>query len=207
MKFRHVLAVASLFLAACAFTPHEVDVTAEAPKTPSTVGNGISVFLQVIDDRESQVVGQRGAGLVGADITAKQVVPVIEQELTLGLQAKGFTVLTKDQPNVIEIEARLRAFKFFIETGLFSGEENTDVAIALEAEDGRDDYDQVYRSNDEEGVFFVPGGDAIDAKLNAGLTQVLTLIMTDQDLIDFLVRKRPAQTSAVPADQIPNFGS
>ena len=107
----------AMMLSACAFTAHEVEITAKAPTGTSSVGAGIAVYLQVIDDRDSPVVGQRGAGMQGADITAPQLMPTLVRELTAGLEAKGFRVLSSDAGADVELEARMRAFKFFIETG------------------------------------------------------------------------------------------
>ncbi len=85
MKMRALAFVlSSILLTSCAFTPHEVAITAEAPSTPSSVGKGVTLALQVIDDRDLVVVGQRGAWSMGADITAKDIVPALERELKRG---------------------------------------------------------------------------------------------------------------------------
>jgi uncharacterized lipoprotein YajG len=156
-------------LSACAFTPHEVKMTASAPTETSTIGKGITLNVEVHDDRDSPVVGQRGAGMHGADITAPQVIPTLEREFKAGLEAKGFTVQLGSVGADAEIEARLRAFKFFIETGFFVGAENTSVVVAIEARKSGREYNRTYRVSDEEATMFVPEGASIDEKLNAPL--------------------------------------
>ncbi len=189
----------AMVLSACAFTPHDVAVNAQAPRTSSTVGQGVSLSLQVIDDRESTVVGQRGAGMQGADITANQVMSVLERELKAGFEAKGFRVGSADAEADIEVEARLRAFKFFIETGFFAGAENTSVVVAIEAEKLADDYDRTYRSSSEESTLVVPAGSSIDQKLNVSLSEVLRQIMSDARLMSFLSGRTvaPGEVAAV----------
>lgn len=181
-----------VLLSACAFTPHEVQLTASAPKNQSSVGQGVTLYLDVIDDRDSTVVGQRGGGMQGADITAARVMPTLERELKAGFEAKGFRVVSTKVGADAKVKARLRAFKFFLETGFFSGAENTSVVVALAAEKLGDDYDRTYRSSSETGTLFVPGGSSIDKKLNAALSRVLSEIMSDQKLMAFLARRPPS---------------
>ena len=180
------LVVMALGLSACAFTPHDVAVTAKAPTEQSTVGAGTNLFLEVIDDRESTVVGQRGVGLQGADITSNQIMSVLEQEIAAGFKAHGFNVVDSAGASDVEVEARLRAFKFFIESGFFSGAENTSVAIGVEGKRGTDDYDRVYRSSSEDTALVVPAAASIDEKLNASLQNVLSQMFADKKLMEFL---------------------
>ena len=178
--------VVVFLVSACTFTPHEVEISAKAPKTESAIGAGVTVALQVIDDRESTVVGQRGAGMLGADITVNDILSVLNTELTEGLEANGFKVTAPGSTADAELEVRLRAFKFFLESGFFTGAENTSVVVALEAEKKGTDFDQTYRSSREERTLFVPGGGSIDANLNAALTAILGQIVGDRDLLGFL---------------------
>ena len=181
--------LSALLLSACAFTPHLVAVTAQAPTEPSTIGQGITLYLEVIDDRDSPIVGQRGAGMRGADITAPQIISTLGRELKAGFEAKGFRVVSTNAGADAEVEARLRAFKFFIETGFFVGAENTSVVIAVEAKRSGDDYDRTYRSSSEDATMVVPGGSAIDVKLNAALSTVLDQIMSDKKLMGYIAQK------------------
>ena len=187
MRYCRIIPVLSAVgIAACAFTPHEVAVNASAPVEPSSIGAGRTIYLEVIDDRETEVVGQRGAGMQGADITASQVMPTLERELIAGFTAKGFSVSTTDRNADAEVEARLRASRFFLETGFFAGAKNTSVVVGIEADNGRDDYDRTYRSSSEDSTMVVPAGSDIDAHLNAAFTEVLRQIMADDALMEFL---------------------
>ena len=175
-------------VSACAYTPHDVEITAQAPKTKSTIGADVKVNLQVIDDRESQIVGQRGAGMIGADITAEDIMQVLAAELAVIFEANGFSVLVPGSNSDAEVEARLRAFKFFVETGFFTGAENASVVVAMEAEKNGKDFDRTYRSSSEHAVVFVPGETSINAKLNAALSEVLRQIANDQGFMNFLAQ-------------------
>ena len=173
---------------ACAFTPHEVSITAEPSTTPSSIGDGVSVAFKVVDDRDDLVVGQRGAGMQGADITANGIIPAIEKELKEGIEAKGFRIVSMGDAADADFEANLRAFKFFLETGFWTGAENTNVAIRVDAKKLDREFVGMYRSNSEERTLVVPDGEAIDTKLSAALSEVLTDILEDRELMKFLAQ-------------------
>ncbi len=103
--------LSALLLSACVITLHQVAVTAQAPTEPSTIGQGITLYLEVIDDRDSLIVGQRGSGglsgLKGADITAPQIISTLGRELKAGFEAKGFRVVSTNAGADAEVEARL----------------------------------------------------------------------------------------------------
>ena len=173
-------------LGACAFTPHKVVLDAKAPSDAAKVGNNVIVGLDVVDDRDVPVVGQRGAGMMGADITVEDLIRNVRQEIKLGLESRGFKIVGVNQKADVELLARLRAFKFFIETGFFTGTLNTNVAINVIAERGRRKFRKTYRHDNEESVLVVPVGSAIDKKLNTGLNDVYRKIIYDDALMKFL---------------------
>ena len=173
----------SILLTSCAAKPHDVAITAEAPSTPDSVGNGITVALHVIDDRDDVVVGRTRGWL---DITAKDIISALEKELKRGLEAKGFTVVSAGSDADAEFEARLRAFEFFVEPGFLSVAANTTVVINVEAKARGTDFDRRYRLSADERRRRVPGDSAVDEMLNAALSEILAQIMRDADLLDFL---------------------
>lgn len=188
LKYFSAWLAVAVTVSACTYTPHDVEIKAQAPKAKSTIGAGVKVNLQVIDDRESQIVGQRGAGMIGADITAEDIMQVLAAELATMFEANGFSVWVPGSSSDAEVEARLRAFKFFVEAGFFTGAENASVVVAIEAEKNGRDFDRTYRSSSEHDVVFVPGGSSIDTRLNAALSDVLHRISSDRELMSFLAR-------------------
>ena len=126
--------------------------------------------------------------MLGAAITAGNVLQVLENELATIFEANGFNVSSPGSEHDAEVEARLRALKFFIESGLFVGTENTSVVVAIEAEKLGSDFDRSYRSSSEHDTLFVPGENAIDSKLNAALSDVFRQIANDRDLLAFLAQ-------------------
>lgn len=191
---KQILAVVfgAFVLGGCAFTPHTVALNSNLQHSKSTVGSGTTVVLELVDDRESDVVGQRGAGMQGADITVSGLLPHIDREIKEGLQAKGFTVVSNKKQlgaapaDLAEMEVRLRAFKFFIETGFWTGAENSNVAINVEAEKNGDDFKRAYRASAEDRTMVIPGGSTIDEQMNARLSSVIDQLIKDEELMAFL---------------------
>ena len=188
LKQRVIGVVVVALVSACDFTPHEVNITARAPKTQSTIGAGVTIAMQVIDDRDSAVVGQRGAKMMGANITAGRVMQVLNDELTEAFAANGFRFAVPGSPVDAELEVRLRAFKFFFETGFFSGAAHANVVVAVEAQKQGRDMDRIYRSTNEDPGIFTLGGETLDAKFNAALTVVMGRIVGERELLAFLAR-------------------
>jgi hypothetical protein len=85
---------------------------------------------------------------------------------------------------------RLRAFKFGIEQGFFTGGRNATASIAVEGTRGTAQYQNVYRSNDEERITAVPTEGSINTQMNSALDAVLIKAFADQRLSAFL--KGPA---------------
>ena len=170
----------------CVWETHDVPITATAPSVQSSAGAGVSLSLQVIDDRDSLEVGQRAARMEGADIIASGIMPALERQLKAGFEAHGFRVLPANTKADTEVEARLRAFKFFLQTGMLQGTANTSAVVAIEAERSGEDYDRTYRSAIEDPSFWGPDEKDIDAQLNQSFASVLGQITTDGALIGFL---------------------
>lgn len=187
--FRCVLSAVAFTVAltGCAFQRHEVAITAAAPVIQSRAGEGVKVALRVFDDRDTKTVGQRGAGMVGADIKATTLLDHLQTEVTKGLTAQGFTVLPAGSPEAdASILVSLRSFKFFIEMGFWTGANNVAISIKADANRAGKNYMNAYQFDSETRSMVVPTGAGIDDALNAGLSDVLKQLFTDQSLIGLL---------------------
>ncbi len=189
MKF--ILSSLALSLGACAFTPHEVSLNASVPIIKSNVGGDSTIALRVYDDRDSKTVGQRGVAMMGADITASDVISYIDTTVEQWLGSKNFNVVDYSENDVdSKLTVSLRAFKFFIESGFFTGANNVSVVLKVEGKNGSDNYIKSYNFDSETRILFVPDGLGIDSALNVALTDVMTQMMFDEQLIDFLAGRR-----------------
>jgi uncharacterized lipoprotein YajG len=176
----------ALLAGGCAFTPHDVSLTATAPSYSTDIGSGATVGLRFIDDRDTKTVGQRGAGMVGSDISADNLVSHLESQVEGILRANGFTVVDYNDASQAKVTVSLRTFKFFIETGFWTGANNIDVSLKADARNGDRDLLKNYSYTHEERILVIPDASGIDSMMNAALTDVLTKLSVDKELMEFL---------------------
>ena len=176
-------------LGACAYPPHKVTLDAKALTDTAKVGNKAILALDVTDNRDGTVVGQRGGDMMGADITVEDLAQNVRHELKSGLEARGFVIVGVTQKADVELVARLRAFKIFFKSGAFyTGILKTNIAINIIAERGRRKYRKIYRHDNKKYVLVFPEGSEIDKKLNTGLNDVYRKIIYDDALMKFLAK-------------------
>ncbi len=188
MSFLKVTAACfcAALLAACAYTPHNVAVSAAAPTISSGIGENVTTRLIVLDDRDDITIGQRAVGGMGADISATNLLEAVTRETRRGLEAQGFNVVGENEAAASELEVRLRAFKYYIESGFWTGAENISAVLGVEAIRDDSKYRKVYRSSDEKRIMAISSGDRIDDLMNKALTAVLTQMMQDTKLMSTL---------------------
>ena len=96
--FKQFTILAFVLLAGgCAYTPHDVSMTASAPIYSTERGNDVTVGLRFIDDRESKTVGQRAVGMTGSDISANSLGYHLETQIAAILERNGLRQVRKLQ--------------------------------------------------------------------------------------------------------------
>jgi len=181
----------SLFLTACAFTSHDVEMKAKVPDSELRTGQDQKIGLRVLDNRPSSRVGQRGHMNLGASVTADNAAESLEDELLSVYTSLGFEVVGyNDRSADSRLEVALRGLELFVETNFPIGTtSNVNVVIRADAESSSESYAEVYRFSSEEKSFAAPTGEAITGYLNKGLSDVLTQMTTDEDLHEVLVNE------------------
>jgi uncharacterized lipoprotein YajG len=171
-----------VLLSACAWTPHDVQLRPTVEGTASNVGNGTRVFFRFIDDRDDVMVGHRSVATVGAKISAKDLPDIFKARLQDQLQKKQFQLVDAEGSADARVTYRLRSFKFEIEQGFWTGGANAAAALSVDGDRKGRSYAKVYRSNSEERIMAIPGGDAIDNQMNTAMNQLLQQADADEDL-------------------------
>ena len=183
-----ILILSSFFLAgACTWSSHEANIYIAQPTVQPNIANGQEIIFTILDDRDETSIGNRGVGRVGAKVSAQDPVGQIERIIRQGLLEKGYILTSIYGENTKQLLVRVRALNFHHEMGFWSGSENTTVVIAAEAENGNLDYRQTYRYSNEDKAVFVAGGKEIDDHLNAGLNLVVSELLNDRALDQFLL--------------------
>jgi len=187
MKSLIGVCIVSLFAAGCAFTPHDVALSLAAPEVANaSVGEGTAVRLRVLDERDEAELGNRGAGISVAEVTADGLMPEFTRVVREGFEAKGYTLTENAEEADADLDIALRSVKFDETSGFWTVGANVAVTILAEAEKGEDDYKNTYRVTDEERQFAISTGGGIDESINGALNEALGKLFSDEKLDSFL---------------------
>jgi uncharacterized lipoprotein YajG len=188
--FRCALLLANILLVnGCAFTPHQLQLAPKINVAESEVGQGTKINFRFLDERDDTTIGHRSVATVGAKISAEQLPGFVEQQLRDGLAKKHYQFVDTESAANASVVYRLRALKFEIESGFFTGGRNASAALAVDVRRGQQSYTTVYRYNSEERILFLPGGDEIDNQMNEALGQILNKALADAAFDQFIAMR------------------
>lgn len=184
-------AIALLPLAGCAFTPQQtqIAVTTEIPK--SEIGQGHTIYLQVVDERTSTEIGRRGTGAMqGAAITTTQdVAAVFRDAVVNGLTAKSFAIAADAAGASRHLRVDIRLLEYETSMGFWTGGVHTRAALKATVTDGgAAQYDNLYREEAERRVVFVPGAGRNEVQINEVAGGVVEKMFADTALLEALAR-------------------
>ena len=160
------LAVVSLMTGGCAVTPHEVslDLVSQVESYPTTQVPSTPIYVSVLDDRESNLVGQRST--IGAKIKAPTLLTEINAAVRTMFTRKGYE-LVHDSRAAATVKIRLRGAKFGYTMGFWTAGQHVSAVISLTArKEGAGEYERTYRSEAERRRFVEAFGEEIDQLFN-----------------------------------------
>ena len=188
-QFAVLALVGAIWLGGCTFTSHEIELMATPPSAARVnIGEGVGLQIVVIDDRDQRVIGQRGVGSIGSDISSPQLVDYIQRQVVQGFQSRGFVLVSDNQPHDMSATVFLRSFKWHTQMGFWTGGENVHVSIKADATNSKtkESLVKTYQYDHEKRVLFVSFGEEITRRMNAGLSDVLAQLFSDDELMRFL---------------------
>lgn len=183
-----LLAAACLFLSACAFSPQKANIAPTMAVTPSDVGSGVTVAVNVVDERPSKTLGRRGTAYgAAAEITAAQdLAVVVQQHVVDALEQKGFTTADYDRDAPTRLSVEIRLLEYSTSQGFWTGGVQVQGTLKAVAMNDGEHFDKMYRSDEEKRVMVVPTADENEAWINTALSDVLNQMLNDDELVEFL---------------------
>lgn len=180
----------SFLLVSCAFTPHDVSLSLSPPTIADpTVGEGTNLRLRILDERDEAELGNRGAGISVAEVTAGDLMPEFTRIVRDGFVAKGYNLTNNPDQADANLDVALRSVKFDETSGFWTVGANVAVTILVDAEKGNNDYKNTYRVTGEERQFAISTGSGIDESINAALNSALAKLFSDHELDRFLTSR------------------
>ncbi len=172
------------FVSGCAITPQNAVLNLSVAVKGSSIGNDLPVALEVIDERSGKLAGTRAS--LGAQIILEDVKSPVVKEIRKGLQGNGFKPVahTTQIPRRLRVEVRsveLRVTMSFLTFGYFPR-----AAIKAVATNAGQTYQKFYRAEKEERSLIVHTEIANNRLLSSAVSDVLSQIVNDQQLMRFL---------------------
>jgi len=197
------IAVFSMFMMGCATSEDTISISYRSAATASTVAGAedVSLAISAIDGRTTNrtVVSRKinGYGMEMAAIRSNQdITGVVRNALRAEFVRRGFTVGEGGMPLVATIT------KFYNQyaSGFFSGTSTADIAINISVANGDETIFEKSYTGTQENDVMIAGGENAKAALDAALTKIVSKIMVDKELMDFLLQERANQISTPVAE-------
>ena len=183
------LVVITLVESACAWTAQKAQLRPQVSVPTANLGGGTNVYVRTVDERTSEVLGNRGAGAVGAEISASSadVIGAVDQSLTAGLRDLGFTIVPAASNNASELKVEVRALQYKVAMGFWAGSLDVDAALKAICICGKDrSYEQLHRGHYEDSLQVVQGADNNNEFINSALSSAINEVLRDRQLLDCL---------------------
>lgn len=179
----------ALLASGCAFNEQAVRVTPQVDVAPGTVGEGVAVRVNVVDERPRTTLGTRGARGVGADLTVEgDLVSILRGAIETGLQRLSFET-TQDPAQERELRVELRALDYNVLVGFWAGTLKVDTAMkAICRLGGLRPYEEVHRGEFTESVQVVQGAEANNGYVSSSVSQAVNSLLGDQQLMACLAQ-------------------
>jgi uncharacterized lipoprotein YajG len=172
----------------CTLTPQKTTIDPEIHVGSADVGHGRVLAFKVDDERPTKSIGRRGTGAMeGAEIVpTSDVGEVFRREIVAGLEQRGFSVVPYSDDHPLRMVIELRELKYSTSMGFWTGGVHMNAAMKVEAFRENMNYEEFYRTEEEERVFFVNFADENDELINTAASRLLQQLFDDQDLSSFL---------------------
>lgn len=176
----------ALAISGCASIPQEAGLNLKPNFSMSKLGNNKKVALIVQDERDSNTIGYRGAGLLQTgEVTLRNIESIIKSNISNGLQKKGFLIDDSAlKTNNLNIKITNISYKMI--PGIVSGTTKVEATAKVIAKNNNELYERVYRAENEDDMFFVNTSDENQVQIDAAVSELLTKIMNDNYLIKHL---------------------
>ena len=185
---RFFILVILCLTSACAFNAQTINISPMMSLSSSGLGKGKEVSLSVVDERPKQIIGHRGTAYgAAAEITSNQdVAGVIREKVSEGLSSKGFRVVSGAGQPPTSMKVEIRLIEYTTSTGFWTGGIHTRAAFKGICKNGRQEYENIYRQENEERVVVVPTAETNEEWINRVVGQALEKIFRDEQLLGCL---------------------
>jgi len=185
-----IVVLASFLVTACALTPQSVTLRPKVEVAATSLGQGRTVGVTVVDERPRSIVGYRGVGTMGATITTAGDPPsAVQAALADGLRRHGFNPVMGQVPEGRELRVEIRGLDYTLSQAVFGSTLRTESTLKGVCVIGSTrPYEGTYRGEHEQSIHIVPSESANEEYLNLVLSRAIQRLLQDTQLIQCLAR-------------------
>lgn len=185
-----IVVLASFLVTACALTPQSVTLRPKVEVAATSLGQGRTVGVTVVDERPRSIVGYRGVGTMGATITTAGDPPsAVQAALADGLRRHGFNPVMGQVPEGRELRVEIRGLDYTLSQAVFGRTLRTESTLKGVCVIGSTrPYEGTYRGEHEQSIHIVPSESANEEYLNLVLSRAIQRLLQDTQLIQCLAR-------------------
>lgn len=181
--------LAAIILAACAVSPQVVVVNPEINVAAAGNAQPVSVSVEVVDTRNSKVIGQRGGiSSKTSDIsTDENMTAALEGKVGGALGQLGYTVVEKGKPAHVSLTVTITNLSYvanYEHDTLQNIETKLEIRIVGKKNDR--EFTGNYTITNKKDVFLMPSELDNEVIVNKVFTSVLENMLKDQDLHSFI---------------------
>lgn len=182
--------LSALVLTACALSPQQVTINPTLESSKSNIGEGRTVYLEVIDARENEAIGSRGGLYKDTSLItpANDLAAAIRETSARKLREMGFIVQAAPGASA--------DIRIFVDKLSYSDPDESKMGfevelesvLRVEAKQNIDTYTGRYQVKNKKTYATVPGRDRNEEMINETLSSSLQRLFNDPKLLAFTLR-------------------
>ena len=184
-----ILACATLALGGCAFEHQPpIPVKPVLVGTKSEVGAGKSVYVEVVDERPSKLLGTRGVKGIGSQLEVADDFPdALRRALADGLRNRGFVPVEARTEDGRELKVEINNLQYEVNAGFWAGTLRVNCALKAICMIGNTrPYEKLHRGEREESVQVVQAADRNVGYVNDAISNAVNDVLGDAELQECL---------------------
>lgn len=191
------LATAALVLAGCALSGQTVTLAPVLTNEALDVGRERPIYLSVVDARQSKILGYRKdeTGEQALIKPAGDIVPVIFATVQEALADKGFLNAASAMASVAQLEVNIVEINYQATGTYMAPSVTTRAVFQAVAKRGPTTFKQTYRIEKQDRQALPLTADRNARIINETVSEALTLLADDYQLMNFLAGGAPPATT------------
>ena len=185
-----VFALSALLLPGCSLSPQNIKLDPPVEVSPSSVGQGKIVWVQIRDTRLRKTLGNVGDpdGKFTQVSVEHDFSSTVYQRVSAAMRKLGFVAQPTPGPDQRMLTVEVRELKYQSLKQGFTYATQASVSIAAMAQNGTEHYDRVYNAGEEKTSALLPDPSDRSATVNKIVGMALADMLDDHRLLGLLAQ-------------------